>query len=892
LNLYKEAQSSFETALAFFRDPSADVNSAVAGDNVVHFRLASIQYRYAEEAEFRDADALERAMKHFKRSLLVAPTAEVWLQAGICAYRQACLGRQRSLFKCKEPAPEYQTADPEQLQKRQAGFNEASKYLTEANLLDVTRPQVNAWLVICAVEMGQVQVAKQTLRQALRYGQRLDLRTSLELAVTLLRFSDESRAGPGERRWLVQNGRYATEAIMVAELLAAAEQVHPNVFYILGRAYVLLGNDAAALPKLQEAVPFFNYDTPCQDEINEELRQCAQRLNANAGNVVGPVTVAAAPPRTAAQEAEFRDRLNEVRQGGSPDLGLADFANWESGFEVYDYDLPEILEAVFEGRICAVSLRSARLGSWGVREIVARLRESPGCLQQVDVSGCAAVGLLGQELVSSYPYKRGVSMEASDTGLPLEDVIKLRNAGEDSEKALRRAAAEQQRSANLCEEYLNRQSVLQLLGQEECNEFPAPDRPKASYYPSRWVEGIEMRAQQDYRNFVAANPMWGLVGTDWHDVTTEVATITARNGEVINLGFAGFSETFTISDPDVYTVLRQKKVDMLAEEGFVEFVGENREMDYAEDDAYMPTEQEPTMSKMPPPLYASIFGPSLQLVERSGAQPLNSALENRRLVGFMVYLGVRALPDEVAAAKEEREEVEAEEAERLELERQAQALRREMEERQRAEWERLHEDRVRGRNDLTTRSKIEYDGSSKKLPLGVSSGQIIAHFTYICLRLEASLGAALMPPSRFGLKMLREAPRPQPRRGHDLHHALFTGKVAIEQATGKSFGNGALQLKLRSLSSEPIEVAIRRGTIFQHSDWFHKQNLLVAIDYLLIIPAGGVEEKSMMAHCMNASCACSAGEAMELTEFYFDTSHILDSQGNVWDHFESCFGHR
>jgi len=240
---------------------------------------------------------------------------------------------------------------------------------------------------------------------------------------------------------------------------------------------------------------------------------------------------------------------------------------------------------------------------------------------------------------------------------------------------------------------------------------------------------------------------------------------------------------------------------------------------------------------------------------------------------------------------DEREEYEAEEEEILERERRAVEERREREAKEQAEWEARHMELVEARNGLSKRAKVEHDGGSRPRPKGMGSGQLIAHFTYICLDMEAKLGSLLLPPSHFGLKKLSDAPRPKARRGHDLHDALWTGKVEIEVATGTGFGNDALRLNLRSLSSEPLEIAVRRGTIFQHVDWVHKQELIIATDYLLEIPAGGVAGKSMMAYCMNVTCSCSSGEAMELTEFYFDPSHVLDSQGHIWDHFEKCFGH-
>jgi len=858
-------------------EQGSTANSIVPSDSVVHFRLAILQFAYAEVAEFADAAPMSKAMYHYKRSLLISPTAEVWFRAGVCSYRLACLGRKRSLFRCKEPAPAYQPADPETVKKRQAGFKEATKYLTEANLLDVTRPQTNAWLVICAVEMGRVQIAKQALRQVFSYYYRLDAATCLEMAVVLLRCSDESRAGPGERKWLVEDCRYADDAILAANLLLSMKE-SGEVHYILGLAYVMLGDDAAAFPHFQAALPWFSHDAPCQDEIDSALRACSSRLNGGAGFVVGPVTVPAPPIRTAAQEAEFQERLESTRSGGTPE-GVADFALWKTGFEVYDHDLAVIMEAVAEGGVISLILIGARIGVWGVREIVIRIRESPGLLQDVDVTRCPAVGALGKELVNTYPYKRGVCMEAASSGLPDDDVVRLRNRDEESSKALRRMAAEQERSRQMCDDYLARQDLLEQLSMEESNQDPPPETPAPPYCPSRWTLGIDMRARQEYRDFIAANPKWGISGNEFHDVNFElVSNVVARNGESISI------------EGDYRTVLNKTRIAMLDKEGYVKWVSEE-EGEYDEDYDKRDSANEGQRRGQPypsdkkaPPLYGAVFG-DLGIEQDPGRDFL--ILHSFRLLGFMVWDGVRASPDAIAAAVEEREQIEKEEEELRERRQRQIEEQRQDEERRRREWEEKHKELLAARNELSTKAKEVYDG--RPLPKGVGSGQLIAHFTYICCNMDMKLSDKLKQPSDFGLKMLSEAPRTKPRRGHDLHEAVFTGKVVIEEAIGTSFGKDAVRLKLRSLSSEPMEVAIRRGTIFQHVDWVHRQNLMVEIDYLIAIPAGGCADKQMMAYCMNLTCGCSNGNPMELTEFYFDTTAVLDSQGHVWNHFQSCF---
>jgi len=185
----------------------------------------------------------------------------------------------------------------------------------------------------------------------------------------------------------------------------------------------------------------------------------------------------------------------------------------------------------------------------------------------------------------------------------------------------------------------------------------------------------------------------------------------------------------------------------------------------------------------------------------------------------------------------------------------------------------------------------------QKLLCLLSKAQLLLQQTLL-LRSGSLLGGALTgedvpePYGRFGLKCIKEMPRPQPRRGSDLHKALASGQVMIDAAIGRGFGKDSLQLALRNRSSDVCQVVIQQGTIFQHVDWQHRQNLLVAVDYVISVPAGGVASKKLMAYCMNLSCACSNGNSMELTEFYFDDLEVLQDQSKVWDHFQRSFGLR
>jgi len=251
-----------------------------------------------------------------------------------------------------------------------------------------------------------------------------------------------------------------------------------------------------------------------------------------------------------------------------------------------------------------------------------------------------------------------------------------------------------------------------------------------------------------------------------------------------------------------------------------------------------------------------------------GGPPLPAAFEEAfspivdadHLLGFMVWEGVNPQAELVAELRRKRDEWEA-------------------------AW-RQKQDRMQ---ELSFAAKKQFDGSVRA---GLGSGQLVAHFTYLALGESLIGGDQPKAPKEFGLKRMSEAPRQAPPRGQDLHAVVNSGKIAIESATGCSFGSGALTLKLRNDANNDIEVAIRRGTIFEHTNWVHRQNLMVSIDYIVTVPRGSSVMKKMNAYCMNLSCACSSGNPMNLTDFYVDASEILDSQGKVWDHFENKFGRR
>eukprot|EP00401_Gymnodinium_catenatum_P035822 CAMPEP_0117468402 /NCGR_PEP_ID=MMETSP0784-20121206/6159_1 /TAXON_ID=39447 /ORGANISM="" /LENGTH=1846 /DNA_ID=CAMNT_0005262413 /DNA_START=28 /DNA_END=5570 /DNA_ORIENTATION=- len=284
---YADAVAAFRSTLDF----TPNLLESEAGDGphgedpAVHLRLGSIYFKHAEESGFSDEAALRAAMDHLKRSLIIAPTAEAWRCAGVCSYQEACLRRKRLRSAADAAAADAGAGTsapaaaagaaalaPESL------FGEAVRFLTEANTLDRRRPQINAWLALCAAETGRVQIARQAIRQVLRFGGRLDAATALWLATPLLRFSDESRAIPGERPRFVQNGRYAREVVAVLQLVLGMQQKNAEARYMLARAHALLGEDATAVAELRVAIPQLLGNPECGGDAMETARTCAAQL--------------------------------------------------------------------------------------------------------------------------------------------------------------------------------------------------------------------------------------------------------------------------------------------------------------------------------------------------------------------------------------------------------------------------------------------------------------------------------------------------------------------------------------------------------------------------------------------------------------------------------------
>lgn len=207
--------------------------------------------------------------------------------------------------------------------------------------------------------------------------------------------------------------------------------------------------------------------------------------------------------------------------------------------------------------------------------------------------------------------------------------------------------------------------------------------------------------------------------------------------------------------------------------------------------------------------------------------------------------------------------------------------------RQRAELERSWEESTNLMKALTSSSQAQYDAAER--PSLVASAQMIAHFTYLASNRTLTPNHALKLHHAFGLKWLRSDTRPPPQSGHDLHALVASGEVIIESVVGNGFGTDSLELTLRSSTSDNLQVSVQRGTIFQQIGWEHRQNLMVAVDYVVSLPSGASLCKKMRTFSLNHSCACARDSPMSLTEFYVDDPKILESQGMVWDYFQRCF---
>eukprot|EP00933_Yihiella_yeosuensis_P011371 TRINITY_DN11862_c1_g6_i1.p1 TRINITY_DN11862_c1_g6~~TRINITY_DN11862_c1_g6_i1.p1 ORF type:complete len:1129 (-),score=239.47 TRINITY_DN11862_c1_g6_i1:167-3553(-) len=547
--------------------------------------------------------------------------------------------------------------------------------------------------------------------------------------------------------------------------------------------------------------------------------------------------------RTQFQHSQFKQRLAMARTGGHPE-GVADFMTFAAPFltfSVCDTDLPEILEAVAEGGIVQLLLGAADLTANGIRELLAFLPLAQCKVRHVDLTGCKAVREVESDLLSKVPLAKGFSVEAENCGLSSSTVTKLRNEGQEREDARRAVLEQKRKTAAAVAAYMAKQKVLEELC-EELAPRDTPPEPTAPYcHPKMWQPGREGYAKASYNEFLQAGNQSGLTGR---------YSIKGRDG-TINM------------DEDEYRVLNVMRDRMLEEWGIEipepeEAEGEapaagDGEVEAEEDDDdgedYGPPPFKFSESRrfgqadVPlPEAFAAIFGSDPADVRQSN-----------HLLGFMLWEGVTADDEKVQALKRERKAWEA-------------------------KWF-AEQNRLKIAADSAAAA---YDAT--QMPGGVGSGQLVAHFSYLCqpYGLEP---IALKQPSHFGFKRVSETPRPNPAKGSDLFSAIAAEKVILEFASGQGFGLDAINMKLRNPGIVTILVAVRRGTIFQHVTWEHRQNLMVSMDYVVEIAPGASVLKSFSAHCMNLNCACSSGNPMALTEFYIDNDAIIGEQVDVWDHF-------
>jgi len=537
-------------------------------------------------------------------------------------------------------------------------------------------------------------------------------------------------------------------------------------------------------------------------------------------------------PRTRLQEAKYQQRLEQARRGGLPPH-VADLASFAAPFvavTVQDHDIPEILAAVAEGEVEQLLLGAATLSSAGVREVVAYLCEAPH-LRHVDLTGCAAIGELGSELMGAFPYARGCSLEAAGCGLPDKSVERLRNKTPQAEQALRRLELERQRSAELVAAYMARQEALEDFAVAHCDGDAPPPPPPPFCHPIQWRDGTEGPALAANTAYRSANPE-GL-SSSWSDGVGRRWCMVGKDGAAVMLG------------DDEHQALCCLRDNMLREWGcLIEDVERDEECD--ERETGEEADRMRSMGGRPlPKAFAAAFSPVV----------------SNTLIGFMLWEGVEPSAELTAEVRLKRQEWEA-------------------------HWHAEHERCAK----LSAAARQLYDRSAVRT--GVANGQLIAHFTYLCLGGVLTGADQLKPFADFGLRRVSEMRRAPPRHGQDLHSIVDTGQVVIESVVGRSLGNGSLQMKLRSSCAEDLEVTVRRGTIFQHVDWQHRQNLMVSVEYVVLVPAGGSVVKAMSAYCMNSSCACSAGNPMALTDFCMEDETVLQSQASVWDHFERCFDKR
>eukprot|EP00929_Paragymnodinium_shiwhaense_P000471 TRINITY_DN100710_c0_g1_i1.p1 TRINITY_DN100710_c0_g1~~TRINITY_DN100710_c0_g1_i1.p1 ORF type:complete len:778 (-),score=210.83 TRINITY_DN100710_c0_g1_i1:440-2773(-) len=172
-----------------------------------------------------------------------------------------------------------------------------------------------------------------------------------------------------------------------------------------------------------------------------------------------------------------------------------------------------------------------------------------------------------------------------------------------------------------------------------------------------------------------------------------------------------------------------------------------------------------------------------------------------------------------------------------------------------------------------------------RAPPGCGTGQFMAHFSYLGYQLE------VCKPEDVGLRLRQkgEATAGTPDGHIGVHEAVEKGFVAMSSAAGKGYGRDCVTVTLKNLTSKPLKVYIRSGSIFGHVGWVHHQNLLVRRDRVFNLQAGEPQTQKIGAHCMNVTCDCADKDPMSLTSLFFEDKEIMKSQAKVWDFFEERF---
>mmetsp|Transcript_11339 Transcript_11339/g.23945 ORF Transcript_11339/g.23945 Transcript_11339/m.23945 type:complete len:180 (+) Transcript_11339:2-541(+) len=114
----------------------------------------------------------------------------------------------------------------------------------------------------------------------MQFDDRLEQSVALELAEILLRFSNEQKAPEwgGERGRLVQDGRYAKEAAMVAKMILGRAEIG-QARQILAWSLALDGEHAAAAGEFCAAMPLLVVQDPGSlDQAAEMARHCASMV--------------------------------------------------------------------------------------------------------------------------------------------------------------------------------------------------------------------------------------------------------------------------------------------------------------------------------------------------------------------------------------------------------------------------------------------------------------------------------------------------------------------------------------------------------------------------------------------------------------------------------------